>query len=556
MPTPSRDAVAVLFVHAVAAACAVAAGWLVTTKGSAESPTKDEFAVLADYVESPSRIGWLFAHHNEHRYPLGRAVWAGVLEATDFNFRAGMYVNVGLHTAAAALLVWAARGRRGRASVADAVIPVLLLHWGHTHNLLYGYQLVFAVCVYGLAGWVWAAGRVARGGGTGWLLAACGYATAVVLSGGFGLVFTPLFVAWLAHTVWKRPRSAQLVAAAFAVAWVGYGAWVWLTAPPGVTALPDRSPGKFLLHTVQFLACGVGDPAVPYPHEWPAAIVWVAAAGLYATSLVALVRRPHGTVFESALALAVVGVILLGAASAYARGYGLAARLVTPSAAGLCVCWVAAGGRGRVSWPVTVFVLAAAGGVFWANMDSGVREAYYTRLVLDELTEDVKAGMSPEFVEGRYGGATPVLMYHGTARCVRALRNAGIGVFASAGPDVPFVAVPIDGVDLPREFDCGAAEVQAGNPPRLSLPDPTRPVVGVRVRVRTDTAGGWRKLLLVWRDGRTGTEHRAWVYPPWMTAETAVAFPIGGTPTAIRVEAGSDLKLTIEAAEWLTPVAR
>lgn len=556
MPTPSRDAVAVLFVHAVAAACAVAAGWLVTTKGSAESPTKDEFAVLADYVESPSRIGWLFAHHNEHRYPLGRAVWAGVLEATDFNFRAGMYVNVGLHTAAAVLLVWAVRGRRGRASVADAVIPVLLLHWGHTHNLLYGYQLVFAVCVYGLAGWVWAAGRVARGGGTGWLLAACGYATAVVLSGGFGLVFTPLFVAWLAHTVWKRPRSGQLVAAAFAVAWVGYGAWVWLTAPPGVTALPDRSPSKFLLHTVQFLACGVGDPAVPYPLEWPAAIVWAAAVGLYAAALLALVRRPQGAVFEAALALAIAGVILLGAASAYARGYGLAARLVTPSAAGLCVCWVAAGGRGRVPWPAAMVALAIAGGVFWVNMESGVREAYYTRLVLDELTEDVKAGMSPEFVEGRYGSATPVLMYHGTTRCVRALRNARIGVFARCGPDVPFASGPIDGVDLPWKVDCGAAEVAAGHPPRLPLPDPVRPVLGVRLRVRTDVASGWRQLLLKWRDAHTGAEHREWVYPPWMTTETAVAFPIDGVPTAIRVEAGSDLKLVIVAAEWLTPPAR
>lgn len=553
MPTPSRDAVAVLVVHAVIAACAIAAGWLVTTKGSADSPTKDEFAVLADYVETPSRVGWLFAHHNEHRYPLGRAVWAGVLEATNFNFRGPMYVTVGLHTAAAVLLVWAVRGRRGRASVADAVIPVLLLHWGHTHNLLYGYQLVFAVCVYGLAGWVWAAGRVARGGGSGWLLLAGGYATVVVLSGGFGLVLTPLLVVWLAHTAWSKGRTPRVIAASFAIAWVGYGSWVWLTAPPGVTALPDRSPGKFLLHTVQFLACGVGDPAVPFPHQWPAAVVWTAAAGLYAAALVALVRRPPGAPVESALALAVIGTILLGAASAYARGYGLAVRFITPSAAGLCMCWVAAGGRGRVPWPVTVAAVAIAGVVFWANVDSGVREAYYTRLVLDELTADVKAGMSPEFVEGRYGGATPVLMYHGTARCVRALRNARIGVFASAGPDMPFVAVPVEGVQLPREFDCGAAEVQAGNPPRLMLSDPGRPVVGVRLRVRTDDASGWRKLLLIWRDARTGAEHRAWVYPPWMTADTAVAFPIDGVPTGVRVEAGSDLKLTIEAAEWLTP---
>jgi hypothetical protein len=41
-----------------------------------------------------------------------------------------------------------------------------------------------------------------------------------------------------------------------------------------------------------------------------------------------------------------------------------------------------------------------------------------------------------------------------------------------------------------------------------------------------------------------------------MTARTAVAFPIDGVPTGVRVEAGSDLRLTIEGVEWLTPLPK
>jgi hypothetical protein len=564
---PPKDWPAVLFVHLAAVACCVAAGWLVTVDGSPRVPTKDEFAVLSDYARRGEVGGWLVVHHNEHRYPLGKLVWLATLRATGYNFRAPTYLTVALHTSAAVLLLWAIRGHRGRSHAADAVVPGLLLHWGHAHNLIYGYQLVFALCVYGVAGWVWAAGRLARGGGTGWLVAASGYGTVLVLSGGFGIIFTPLLVAWIGYTAWHRRsapdrRVGRVVAGAFAAAWVGYSAWAWATTPTLVVATPDRSPWAFLQNTTQYLAVGFGERlAVPHHPEWVAPASWVAAGGLYAAAVGVLLVRWWRGAFRGPLAAAVLlalgGVILLGAASAYARGYGLAARFVTPSAIGLAVVWVGLGAAGRVRAWVRVAVLLLATGVWWVNMETGRREGYYTRIVLAELANDLDAGLPPVFVQGRYATATPVFMFDGTADMVRALRDTRIGPFAHSGPDPEFTLVSVTGVVLPLDLSCGPDAVTAGNPPRIPLPDPSRPIVGVRVTVRADAAGGWQRVLLRWRDADTGVERREWAFPPWVPARTALAFPVSGRPADLRIEAGTGLqRLTVEAVEWMAAPAR
>ena len=168
MTPPRSDRPAVLFAHLVVTACCLSAGWLISTQGVSRLPNKDEYGSLAQYARLDCDLReWAFAHHVEHRYPLAKVLWLGAVRASGWNFRAPMYVILGLLTAAAVMLVWTARGWRGRQSWADAVIPVALLHWGHSHNMLFGFQINFALVVYGVAGWVWAAGRPAPGGGGG-----------------------------------------------------------------------------------------------------------------------------------------------------------------------------------------------------------------------------------------------------------------------------------------------------------------------------------------------------------------------------------------------------
>ena len=65
------------------------------------------------YFDSPAaKWHWVFAHHSEHRYPLARGIFLGLLWLTNSDFRAGMVVSTGLLVASAMLLIVAARRLR------------------------------------------------------------------------------------------------------------------------------------------------------------------------------------------------------------------------------------------------------------------------------------------------------------------------------------------------------------------------------------------------------------------------------------------------------------
>src|SRR5689334_16018091 len=73
----------------------------------------------------PFSLGWLLAFHNEHRIPLPKLLWVGVMRMTNFDARWGAALNVALLTAAAAIVLHAVRRFRGRALWTDAILPLL-----------------------------------------------------------------------------------------------------------------------------------------------------------------------------------------------------------------------------------------------------------------------------------------------------------------------------------------------------------------------------------------------------------------------------------------------
>ena len=114
-------------------------------------PANDEWAFVSiTYASWADKFEWLGERHMEHRFPLARAVFLGLLEATGHDYRAGMWMTLGLFAATAATLILAARRLRGHTSLADAAFPFLFLHVGHTENLLMGYQIVFTITVLAL----------------------------------------------------------------------------------------------------------------------------------------------------------------------------------------------------------------------------------------------------------------------------------------------------------------------------------------------------------------------------------------------------------------------
>ena len=267
MKPATADRVWLTFGHFAVAAMALAAGWLIQSQGQ-NLPVMDEWYLLTQCLESRSLMEWAFEHHNEHRFPITKLAWAGLLKATNFNLKAPMYASLIALASAAVLMQWTARRIRGHSHPVDALFAVLLLHFGHCFTFLMGYQLGFALFAYGIAGWLWCAAQLTRGGGTIWVILAGVFSALILQCGGFGLAFTPVIAGWFGVVAIQAIRKSKLfggvVSAGFATAFVAYGIWICLTMPKFVTEEgldPLDYPFDFIAAIVGYLMSGLG--------QWP-----------------------------------------------------------------------------------------------------------------------------------------------------------------------------------------------------------------------------------------------------------------------------------------------
>lgn len=106
------------------------------------NPYVDEWAFTSVlFGEEPARP-WLWGLHNEHRFVLPRIIYLALFRLTG-DLRTGCFVSlIGISLIAGGLMRLA-RVTRGRASMADAVFPLMLMHTGQGENLYMGYQLAF-----------------------------------------------------------------------------------------------------------------------------------------------------------------------------------------------------------------------------------------------------------------------------------------------------------------------------------------------------------------------------------------------------------------------------
>src|SRR5262245_27975661 len=88
-----------VFAWGVWAAMTVAVFAFVASFGNRHLPVLDEWPHIGESLTP----GWLWAQYHEHRLPLAKLLWLGILKLTDYNFRAGMYVQAALLSAMAAV---------------------------------------------------------------------------------------------------------------------------------------------------------------------------------------------------------------------------------------------------------------------------------------------------------------------------------------------------------------------------------------------------------------------------------------------------------------------
>jgi hypothetical protein len=501
-------------------------------------PHSDEWYLMAEVLRPDFSWAWVTAHHNEHRYVLAKSLWYASLRLTDFDFRAGMFATLAFVGAAVALLLAAVR--RGGWSVADVLIPAVLLHWGHWFAWLMSYQMAFSAVVFCAAGFAWAVTLECEKRAAGF---ASAFLALAVLNGGFGVGWGGPMALWVGWVAWRRRSVGLAVVPLLAAAHL---AFVLLTTPAPVSRHARPDAAGFLTAAVGYLGLGFGpaglEGSAGLRAVLAAAAVLLPVAGLLAAGRAILVR-PEERVRAAGLVAGLVGHLAVAGSVAWYRGEGLGERFVTPSAVGLAVAWLAVRRHARPPRGVTVLVAVAAGGVVWMNAEDAYWQARFQHTIQEGLLADAGRGTPALFLTGKHGGQWQIADPTGTHYA--ALRDAGVGPFRRTPPDPAFVAVPVAVAEALPAGD--------GEPGAVAVPDAPRPVLGLRVRVEQLATVGWQEVALVWSDG--GVAHREVAHPATSAGQRHdLVFETTRLPTRVRLGASSpSAGLRILAAEWLVP---
>jgi hypothetical protein len=430
------------------------AGLIYICRYAMTNPYVDEWAFVPVLFGEKPVGSWLWELHNEHRFPLPRLIYIGLFRATG-DLRTGCLVSlIGISLTAAGLM-HLARRVRGRASLTDAVFPLLLMHVCQGENLYMGYQLAFmltaALAAGLLAVMVWPPSALAHASGSGsfrrallatilgWLLLTCG---AAGLAYGVAAAGWVLFLAVFGRlAVWRR---AMLVALALLTP--GYIA-VYMQGyvrpshhPPSAGVIESARIGL----EAQSMAFG---PAAGGP--WQVAgsavgIILLLAGGVILIQLVVRLFRSHRDPRA-------VGLLLfLGAAAVVAFGIGwgrsgfhddkgLAWRygwITAPPVWAAYFTWLIRGGRVSTYGPAVLTVVALA--LFPINEGSGFRDAETVVRPTELAWEaDVRRGVTAtQLVDQHYPRAGEPFR-HEMIEAMRLMRARQYTYYESLGPEAP-----------------------------------------------------------------------------------------------------------------------
>lgn len=273
----------------------------------------------------PDLLGWLWSQNNEHRLPVGRLIYLGLLKTTN-DFRSGMVASQLLLAILSLLLVHAlAMARGGEHRLSDVLFPLALLHLGHWENLLWGWQIQFVsstfLCGILLAVVIYA--PVPRRAGS---IAAAIAMTLLPLSGANGIAIALGMTPWALLAAFRSNEErhpdrlvtsslvtgATLAAATTAIYFVGYVRPPWSPEPASASQTYQAVQAYFAMAT------GVWSRPIDGPVA--AAVLIVVAAGSSISLLAFLRPQGWGDARSFGLASFIACNVLLGLAIAVSRG--------------------------------------------------------------------------------------------------------------------------------------------------------------------------------------------------------------------------------------------
>lgn len=394
--------------------------------------------------DEPDLWAWVWSQNNEHRLPVARLIYLGLLHLTR-DFRSGMVIDVLLLAALAAGLIGLARRLRGRTAVVDAFFPVALLHLGHWENLLWSWQMQFVLvtAVIGALLLLLVRSDVPVSVGNVSLLG--GALVFLPLGGGSALPMVPAALAGLLAVVWlprasRRSRRIALGASALTVALVG----VYFVGWQAATWFPDNpGPVPTLRTTAQVMALAWG----PAAEDAFTVLVLVTAAFL-GSAVAVLLRAALRGGDQQGRALALLCFLGGSALSALAVGYGRAAlvpseglpdRYVMVTLPALLAAWFAwqLFGPVRVRRVVHALVLGLVVVLVPFNTAKGYEWRDWQTAGMDAVERDLGAGVPLEAMVERHGDFLMHWDDELLAARMAMLQRAGIGPFAELRLDPP-----------------------------------------------------------------------------------------------------------------------
>jgi hypothetical protein len=505
-PTVS-DGSARVFVWAVWVAAFLSALVLVVGSGR-DVPFHEDFTMAPAMTGHQGNfLGWLWSQNNEHRVPVPRLVYLGLLKLWP-DFRVGMVFNVVLLAAIAAAFLFFLHRVRGHSRWTDAFFPIVFLNLGNWENMGWGWQLEFVVATALACALLM--GIASRGEfTTRRALVVGGCLVGIPLTGATALPFAPLLSLALIPRIKSAARHARTVLVVSITLTLVVTAVYFVGLQSG--AGTGVRPGAALETAFKFLALGLG----PGTGAWWFASV-LAVAGLLAGAGLVLYRaRRRGAWLLLVFFLA--GLILAGEIGrSRAQGipyFGLPDRYALIAAPLLCCAYLAyeryGGKTGRRLGPRLLFGAAVA--VLPLNIVFGLQYRDWYQGLADPFIAALKAG-KPVGQLANYLAIGPPDWYASMIY----LHQANVGLF--------------------RQLDVGA-----GSPP-----PPGRRVDGL------DTGGqGWSSLgggasvgalrhengqtVLHWdyqaEPGKVPVLGRSFSPAQDWTASGAIAITLGGEPT-------------------------
>jgi hypothetical protein len=529
-------------------------------------PFSDELYLLTQ-SHTPQ---WLWAQHAEHRVPLAKLIWLGLLQLTNYDFRVGTSISVLAVGAVAFVMIWTARRLRGWTTFSDSFFPLIFLSFGQALDFLWWWQFnhilapMLACCLLLI---ILHRGKQLTQRDA---ILTGAYLALLALSGPGGLPYVLVLAIWLGYQsrfYWRSPfelhgrRACLLVigVVALAVLLVGLYFRGYNKALGVAVGLPEVTLKASLATSMQVLSISLGPAVKPYWRLAGSALLTLLFFSM-AVLIIAFRKEPQERLRALGLLLFIsaTGTLILVVGRARAglgEEYALSGVYINMAIPALCCAyfiWIFYGSPAIKSLvQMCLFIVTCL--FFLPNFVNGLGMGRHFGTIGQVLEQDIRSGVPPFILAERHivllDPATDDVK--GIALRLKQMQQAGIPQFRHMIPDPAFreIGLPVTPVGMNSVmWHNGVGYSYADDPGQASVDfafTEPRFVYAIRLKISYGQhTPGWARFRLSWGSGG----HNPWGSEKVLGCKGEVSLGIETMPQdmwARRFRGGPQKSLTI-----------